>query len=802
MDACSGGDVPAGSGRAANADAIFADGGALGVRLRAIDWTTHPIGPPERWPESLLGAVRLLLSSSAPIALFWGREFYAFYNDAYAPVVGDKHPGLLAQPARQHYPELWDLLEPLLHRVIDSGKSFWARDHAFPLNRHGYLEETYFDVSFDPVRVADGTVRGVLCIVSETTGRVVGERRMHALGELAGRLADAPDDHALVSGTVGVLAGYPHDLPFCELLLPDGDAAGQGWTDAGRDVVERVLADGTVRLAPARYFLAEPPATAAPEAVVLPITVGTRTVGVLVAGVSRRRRLDGDYRDFLDLLATQVSRAVSRLRAVEHERAEAAALRALTDSAIAVATASSTAEVARVAARHARELAGASRVAVTIDEGRWESGDPARAGPVPPLTVRLAGIAGAPLGRIDVWWSGARGPVQREGALTQLARLVALRLENTQLYEVEHRIASTLQHSLLPQSLPRIPGAVLACRYLAGSGEVDVGGDWYDAVPLPGGELALVIGDVVGKGVRAAATMGQVRNAFRAYLMEDFPPVEAIARLNRLLISLGQQYFATLACARFDPRTGRLRFASAGHLPPVVISPDGGVAFLHHSALGPPVGALPDASFNGCELHLPPGTRLLLYTDGLVEDRETGIDSGLRLLAEDVAHRADHVEEVLDGVLAKAVGRVRHDDIAVLALEAVEVDRLTLRLPASPDRLTVLRSRLENFLSAHGVADADLFDLIIAVSEAAANAIEHPVRPAESTIHVIAEIHDDQVDVTVRDTGSWRTQSPSAVRGRGLDLIGALADVDLQRETDGTSLVMHRRLTHPRSAPR
>ena len=141
--------------------------------------------------------------------------------------------------------------------------------------------------------------------------------------------------------------------------------------------------------------------------------------------------------------------------------------------------------------------------------------------------------------------------------LTQLARLIGLRLENARLYEAEHRIASTLQHSLLPQSLPRVPGAIVASRYLPGSSEAEVGGDWYDVIAAPDDQLFLVIGDVVGKGVQAAAGMGQLRNALRAYILEGFDCGEALTRLNRLVDNLGRRQFATVVCVRFDPRDRR-----------------------------------------------------------------------------------------------------------------------------------------------------------------------------------------------------------------------------------------------------
>jgi anti-sigma regulatory factor (Ser/Thr protein kinase) len=375
------------------------------------------------------------------------------------------------------------------------------------------------------------------------------------------------------------------------------------------------------------------------------------------------------------------------------------------------------------------------------------------------------------MGELRVWSGLTEQP--ETGVLTQLARLIGLRLENARLYEAEHRIASTLQHSLLPQSLPRTPGAIVAGRYLAGSSEAEVGGDWYDVIADPAGRLYLVIGDVVGKGVQAAAGMGQLRNALRAYILEGFDCGEALSRLNRLVDNLGRRQFATVVCVRFDPRSGELTYSSAGHPPPLLVPPAEPAAFLYSSALGPPIGALADLAYPTRTADLPPGWRLLLYTDGLVEDRKVGIDTGLAALAEEVTKPVDHVDDLVESLISRAAQRTRRDDIALLALEAAEPRAFVLRLPAEPARLSLLRRRLEDFLTGHGVPDEDVFDLNVAVSEAAANAIEHPIDPAEPVITVEAAVDDEAVLITVRDTGSWRAAASPDYRGRGLALGGA-----------------------------
>jgi anti-sigma regulatory factor (Ser/Thr protein kinase) len=227
----------------------------------------------------------------------------------------------------------------------------------------------------------------------------------------------------------------------------------------------------------------------------------------------------------------------------------------------------------------------------------------------------------------------------------------------------------------------------------------------------------------------------------------------------------------------------------------VLVAPGELGTFLYRTALGPPVGALSDVEYPTLEREIPPGSRLLLYTDGLVEDRRSGIDIGLAELTADAAKPVDHVEDLVDMLLAKAAVRPRRDDIALLALQATEPHEFVLRLPAEPTRLSVLRRRLDDFLIGNGVPEADVFDLTVAVSEAAANAIEHPVDPAEPTITVEASIDDDSVLVTVRDTGRWRPAGSAGFRGRGLALIGALTELSVVRGEHGTSVTLRRELT-------
>ena len=212
-----------------------------------------------------------------------------------------------------------------------------------------------------------------------------------------------------------------------------------------------------------------------------------------------------------------------------------------------------------------------------------------------------------------------------------LASQAAQALDRARSFESERTIAETLQRSVLPVSLPRIPSVQLAARYLPGTDEVDVGGDWFDAILLPTGRLGLAVGDVVGKGVQSAATMAQLRNALRAFALDQMKPSSTISRLNRLTEEISESAFATVLYAVLDPETGVCRFTSAGHPPPLVVLPDGRASYVE-GGRGLPLGTGTNVRYRQETLTLPVGSTLVFYTDGLVERRTESIDAGLERL--------------------------------------------------------------------------------------------------------------------------------------------------------------------------
>jgi len=249
---------------------------------------------------------------------------------------------------------------------------------------------------------------------------------------------------------------------------------------------------------------------------------------------------------------------------------------------------------------------------------------------------------------------------------TELADRAAVALDNATRFLRERDVAVTLQRSLLPQVLPKVRGLALAWRYFPGATGTNVGGDWYDVIPLESGRVALIIGDVMGRGLRAAAVMGQLRATARAHVYADLSPAEALARVDTELMRLEQEQIATALLALLDPVTGTVTVASAGHLPPLVRTDDGGVEYLDVEP-GPPLGT-GAGGYTDLEITLTEGATMLLYTDGLVEDRRLPIDEGMATLAG--AATVSREPELLCDRALVALGRdsEHDDDTAMLAV--------------------------------------------------------------------------------------------------------------------------------------
>jgi hypothetical protein len=358
----------------------------------------------------------------------------------------------------------------------------------------------------------------------------------------------------------------------------------------------------------------------------------------------------------------------------------------------------------------------------------------------------------------------------------ELAARAALALDNVRLYDEARATAVELQRSLLPASSPRITGVEMAHRYLPGSRETEVGGDWFDVLPLSCGRVAFVIGDVMGRGLRAAAAMGQLRTAVRTLAVLDLMPDELLAQLDHLALGLAQVQLATCVYAVFDPVTRELCFATAGHPPPLLGDPDGTARFLP-SPSGAPLG-VGGVPFEAAPASVQDGSRLLLYTDGLIESRGADLEDGLAALAAAfVAGPAelDPLCDVILEVLHRAEGH--DDDVAMLVAELRGLERsriVSWRLQGGETELAEARVRVRATL-----LDWDLPRMVetaeLLVTELATNALRYGKTPIELQVLLL----DDVVTFAVTDADPplprFRRSSYDDEGGRGLQLVATMA---------------------------
>ena len=252
----------------------------------------------------------------------------------------------------------------------------------------------------------------------------------------------------------------------------------------------------------------------------------------------------------------------------------------------------------------------------------------------------------------------------------ELARHAALAVDNAMLYRREHEAALTLQRALLPQRVPAPRTMEIAVRYLPAAPGVEVGGDWYDVLETGRGRVGLVIGDVAGRGLKAATIMGDLRTALRAYLIDGHDPAGAVERLNSMMQEFAEPVMATVACLAVDPIAGRGEYVRAGHPPPLLRDPRGAVIDLDEAG-SPPVGVPTSVPFSPTPFDLEPGSMLLLYTDGLVERRDAGIGAGIERLRAALAAAPDDAERCAEAIIHELDGDDLVDDAALVALRFV-----------------------------------------------------------------------------------------------------------------------------------
>jgi integral membrane sensor domain MASE1/anti-sigma regulatory factor (Ser/Thr protein kinase) len=386
-------------------------------------------------------------------------------------------------------------------------------------------------------------------------------------------------------------------------------------------------------------------------------------------------------------------------------------------------------------------------------------------------------------------------------ALTSLFVAAAV-AEQQRLANREHYVAETLQLSLLPTRIPDFVDLGIAARYVPAGTDVAVGGDWYDVIPLPQGRFGLVVGDVAGHGVRAAAAMGQIRMAVRAYAFEDLSPGDALSRLNALLRDVQPAAMTTVWFGHYDTRDATLTFANAGHPPPLLL--DGEARFLEE-ANGPPLGAAAQPQYPDVQLRLAPGNTLIVYTDGLVEQRDQSIDHGMRLLRERAVVAPENLEQLCDHIVAQPPVGGHRDDVAVLAFRPLSLAgrELRVRKPASPSSVPDIRRVLRAWLEQNDVPADTAVEVLVAATEAYTNAVQHAYGLVQGDIEIDARLVDGNLELIVRDHGSWRVWKPHPLGngghgGHGISVMRAMMDtVEIDLTERGTEVRMRRRVSVP-----
>ncbi|MFG3131778.1 SpoIIE family protein phosphatase [Streptomyces tendae] len=359
----------------------------------------------------------------------------------------------------------------------------------------------------------------------------------------------------------------------------------------------------------------------------------------------------------------------------------------------------------------------------------------------------------------------------------ELAARAGLVLDNARMYTHQENVAETLQDSMLPHIPARLAGCDIATRYLPGTLLGRVGGDWFDAVRLPGARTALVVGDVMGHGLGSAAMMGQLRTAVQTMAGLDLPPAQLLRNLDDLAQRLGDTHLATCLYAVYDPVAGELELANAGHIPPVLVRAEDGASELIDLPTGAPIG-VGGVPFESVRVPVAPGDRLVMCTDGLVEVRGEDIGVGLATLCESAAHPAASMDDACDTII-RALGTRggRKDDVALLMarLTGIEPDAVAeWRLARDPAEVGRARAAVREQLHDWGLpklaAPAELM-----VSELVTNAVRHSrARPVELRLvradTLLCEVDDDDHDLPALESAG-----PEDETGRGLRVVSTLA---------------------------
>ncbi|MEW2755582.1 SpoIIE family protein phosphatase [Streptomyces sp. NPDC048399] len=443
-------------------------------------------------------------------------------------------------------------------------------------------------------------------------------------------------------------------------------------------------------------------------------------------------------------------------------------------------------------------ITGESSLHRTLDEavGSWQAADPERAEKVRSFGMHSVVVVplrarGITLGVAVLVRHRHRHPFDDDDLLLaeEIAARTAVAVDNARRFTRERTTALALQHSLLPQRVAAQDAVEVAHRYLPARSQAGLGGDWFDVIPLSGARVALVVGDVVGHGLRASATMGRLRTAVRTLADVDLPPEELLVHLDDLVTRLRTEegtasdpggdmvtdLIATCLYLVYDPISRRCRAASAGHPPPVCVTPDGTAEFIELSA-GPPLG-MGGLPFEAVERELPRGSLLALYTDGLIEVPEHDLDQGMALLLQRLEQPAHSLDAACDDLIQTMLPAQPSDDVALLLARTQSLDSgqvATWDLPSDPVAVADARSEVSQRLSDWGL-DEITFTTELIVSELVTNAIRYGAPPVQLRL-----IRGTALICEVSDSSSTAPHMRRARMfdegGRGLMMVAQLAE--------------------------
>ncbi len=671
------------------------------------------------------------------------------------------------------------------------------------------------------------------------------------VGEVAGAiLAEAAEALGAAAGGLGVVSGDGRTFEFMSRFGAVAGTAHSVPVESSGPTTEAFRTGSVVRIERAEEWRRAYPGGSpllgefAEAVLAVPISAAGRRIGAIGLRFDRERSFSPDELRFVGSLADEAGEALERARLFEAEQRALRRAARLQEVTARLSRAVTTEDAARAILRGATGAVSADAAAIALagDEGlRVVPGQMSR-GTLrlrPPFEVPVSdrGVLahvygsgrsrwvrseadwrqrfaedfgalrslgtclyavpivsrGEPIGALAVFFVDERPEPSAEDAelIRSFAQQAGVALERARTYEIEHEAAITLQRNLMPENLSHEPKVEVVGRYLPATQGVHVGGDWYDLVDRPDGTVALAVGDIAGHGLPAAAAMGQVRSAWRALALSSGDPAGILASLDRFAAGVEGAFFSTILTMLLDPSTNELRYASAGHPPAMVIDADRTSRFLE-GGRSVPLGLPYDLPRPQAVEILSAGAVLVLYTDGLVERRDEPLDEGLHRLGRTAVRVAGlPLTEVADALL-DVVADDRHDDVALLAVgPKLPAEVFRRSFPADAVQLATMRAELRAWLDRSGLPAETKEDVVLACTEAAANAIEHAYIGRDGDILVVGETDDGWLRIEVSDDGRWRDPRPDDARGRGLDLVRTLiGDIDVERGERGTTVRM------------